>query len=168
MPEPEEKLIEEKLRIEKRLKSGAAWFYWIAGLSIINSIILLYGSEWGFIVGLGITQIIDAIGLAVAEEVGVAGKIIALVLDCLVAGIFVVFGVFAMKKYKWSFIVGMILYCLDGLLFLLVMDILSIGFHVFALFCIFGGFKAIDKLREFERPQSPESQLPSEFEVEQL
>ena len=39
------KAIEEKLKTERRFKSGANWFFWIAGLSIINSIILLAGGK---------------------------------------------------------------------------------------------------------------------------
>ena len=134
MEDQEKKLIEEKLKIEKQFQSGADWFFWIAGLSLINSIILLAGSEWGFIIGLGITQIIDAIGLLIAEEIGIAGKIISFIFDIIAAGIFVLFGVFARKRYKWAFITGMALYAIDGLIFLLVQDFLSIGFHIFALF----------------------------------
>ena len=158
MEDQEKKLIEEKLKVEKRFQSGADWFFWIAGLSLINSIILLAGSEWGFIVGLGVTRIVDSIGLVIAEEVGIAGKIIAFIFDVIVAGIFVLFGVFARRRHKWAFITGMILYALDGLIFLLVMDILSIGFHIFALFCIYGGFKALGKLSEVEDTPSIEAQ----------
>lgn len=151
MEEQERELLENRLRIENQLKAGANWFFWIAGLSIINSVALFLGSQWGFIIGLGITRFIDAIGLMIAEEVGGIGKIIALVLDVIVAGGFVLFGVFARKEYKWAFIIGMILYGLDGLLFLLVRDLLSMGFHVFALFCIYGGFKAIGGLEGLQR-----------------
>ena len=38
-----------------QLKSGASWFYWIAGLSLINSIAAVSGGSWRFILGLGIT-----------------------------------------------------------------------------------------------------------------
>ena len=62
MEEQEKDAIEGKLKIESKFKSGASWFFWIAGLSIINSIILLAGGQWNFIVGLGVTQIIDVIG----------------------------------------------------------------------------------------------------------
>ncbi|MHC4266212.1 MAG: hypothetical protein ACYSUK_09800 [Planctomycetota bacterium] len=140
--------IEEKIKLENQFKAGANWFFWIAGLSLVNSAVLLAGSNWGFVIGLGITQFIDAIGLAIAEEVGIAGKIIAFIFDIVAAGIFVLFGAFARKKHSWAFIVGMILYALDGLLFLLVMDILSIGFHVFALFCILNGLKSLQKLEQ--------------------
>ncbi len=150
MEEQEKKTIKENLKIENRFKSGANWFFWIAGLSLINSIILLAGGQWSFIVGLGITQIIDTIGLEIAKEAGIIGNIIASVFDVLAAGIFIVFGVFSRKRYSWAFIIGMILYALDGLLFLLVQDILSIGFHIFALCCIYGGFNANKLLKSIE------------------
>lgn len=121
-----------------QLKSGASWFYWIAGLSIINSIIALTGSGVGFILGLGITQFIDAF----AQSLEGSGKMVAIFLDVVAAGIFVLFGVFANKRHTWAFIVGMLLYALDGLLFLLVQDWLGLGFHAFALFCLFRGFQA--------------------------
>jgi len=42
----------------------------------------------------------------------------------------------------------MILYALDGLLFLLAKDVLSIGFHLFALYMIYKGLKAAEALRK--------------------
>lgn len=121
-----------------RLKSGASWFYWIAGLSLINSISAFSGSSWRFIVGLGVTQAFDGL----AGEFGSAGKAIVLLLDLLAAGIFILFGVFANKRHQWAFIVGMILFGLDGLIFLLVQDWLGVAFHVFVLYCLFRGLKA--------------------------
>jgi hypothetical protein len=44
----------------------------------------------------------------------------------------------------------MLLYFVDGLIFLLVQDWLSIGFHAFALFCIFGGYASMKKLAQLE------------------
>src|SRR4051794_33834386 len=41
--------------LEKQIKSGADWFFWIAGLSLVNSFVALSGKGWGFILGLGIT-----------------------------------------------------------------------------------------------------------------
>jgi hypothetical protein len=127
---------------EGQLKSNASWYYWIAGLSLINSIVAFSGSGGGFIVGLGVTQFIDAFGQGLEG----GGKIVVLLLDVVVAGIFVLFGVFAHKRHIWAFIVGMIFYALDGLLFLLVQDWLGVGFHAFVLFCLFRGFQACRKL----------------------
>ncbi|MBN1473282.1 MAG: hypothetical protein JW914_01575 [Syntrophaceae bacterium] len=145
--EEQEKQIEERLKLESAFKGGASWFFWIAGLSLINSVILLAGGQWSFIVGLGITQIIDSVGLAASGEAGNVGKIVAFIFDLMAAGVFVLFGVLARRGYGGAFIVGMIVYALDGLLFLLVKDLLSIGFHVFALFFIYGGYSAYKKLK---------------------
>ena len=55
---------------------------------------------------------------------------------------FVVFGIFANKRQHWAFIAGMILFGLDGMISLLIQDWLGLGFHAFALYCIFRGFAA--------------------------
>ncbi|MCC7383749.1 MAG: DUF4339 domain-containing protein [Deltaproteobacteria bacterium] len=128
--------------LEARLKSGASWFYWIAGLSLINSLVALSGSEWGFIFGLGITQIFDAL----AAEAGTAGKGVALVLDLAAAGALIFFGVFAHRRKRWAFFLGMALYALDSLIFLAVQDWLAVAFHAFALFGLFGGLRAAREL----------------------
>jgi hypothetical protein len=127
---------------EAQLKSGGSWFYWIAGLSLVNSIVALSGSEWGFIVGLGVTQIVDALG----QQLQGAGKAVVFILDLLAAGVLVLFGVFACRRHTWAFVVGMILYALDGLIFLIAQDWLGLGFHAFVLFCLFRGFKACREL----------------------
>jgi hypothetical protein len=129
--------------LEKQLKGGGSWFYWIAGLSLVNSVLALSGSETRFILGLGITQIFDAMGQGLASGAGLA---LAVILDVLAAVAFVFFGVFANKRHTWSFIVGMALYALDGLIYLIAQEWLGVGFHVFALFCLFRGFKACREL----------------------
>jgi hypothetical protein len=137
----------DRLTLESQLQSGAGWFIWIAGLSLVTSILWHVGSGMGFMFGLGITQVIDGFALAASEDVATPMiKVIALVLDVMVAGIFALFGVFAKKEQQWAFIVGMLLYVLDALIFLLVRDFLSLGVHAFALFCIFKGFKACREL----------------------
>ena len=144
-------LAEEKREAESRAHSGANWFFWIAGLSLINSVIQLMNGTWAFIVGLGITQLIDGLATQISTEGGSTPKIIALVLDVIVAGVFVFFGLLARNRQGWAFIVGMILYILDGLLFVWVQDWLSIAFHIFALYNIFQGFRANNRLNELER-----------------
>jgi hypothetical protein len=129
--------------LDKQMKAGASWFFWIAGLSLINSIATHTGSTFGFVLGLGVTQIIDTIG----QNFAPVGQAVALVLDALAAGLFVLFGGFARRGHAWAFIVGMILYGLDALFFALAQDWLAIGFHGFALFCLFRGFKACRFLR---------------------
>ena len=63
--------------LRAQMQSGARWFYWIAGLSLINSIAAVSGSNWSFLAGLGITQLISGFALGLAEDVGGAVNVIA-------------------------------------------------------------------------------------------
>src|SRR5438270_4545311 len=66
-------LLQQKLKAERQLRSGANWFYWIAGLSLLNTIIFMAGSDWHFVAGLGITQLIDAFANAPSVSMPLAG-----------------------------------------------------------------------------------------------
>jgi hypothetical protein len=126
------------------VSNGAKWFYWIAGLSLVNSLVVLFGGDFHFVVGLGITSVVDVL----AKQAGSAGTVLDIVINGFVAGIFVLFGAFALKAQKWAFLAGMALYALDGLLLLTVMDIFSVAFHAYALFAIYRGLAAVDQLQK--------------------
>jgi hypothetical protein len=136
----------QRYQLEERCRSGARWFYWIAALSLITSLIALSGNEWGFIVSLGVTQLVDAL----ANNAGGGAKIIALVFDLMAAGAFALVGYFASKRHAWLFVAGMVAYALDGLLFIIVQDWLAIAFHAFALYGIFGGYRACKTLQALD------------------
>ena len=130
--------------------SGARWFFWIAGLSLVNSVVFLAEGQWNFLAGLGLVQLISGIALGLSEELGGTVKIIAFVLDLGVAAAFVGLGYFAQKHYTLAFVVGLVIYALDGLIFLLVQDWLAIAFHVFVLYCLYRGMAANRKLKGVE------------------
>ena len=140
----------ELAELEKKHRGGASWFYWVAGLSVINSILLLTGQTWGFIFGLGITMVIDEIAIELAKELGNAVKIVAIVLDVIVAGVLVLFGVFATKRHLWAYIVGLVLYVIDGLIFLAAADIMGIIFHAIVLVLVIMGMRACYRLNQID------------------
>ncbi|MBN1397227.1 MAG: hypothetical protein JXA06_04260 [Bacteroidetes bacterium] len=138
-----------------QLKSGASWFYLIGGLSIVNSLVFVFGADLFFVIGLGFNYVVTAVVLAAgntteAGQIDIVLKLIIFVLNAAAAGVFLVFGYFANKKYAWAFITGAILYALDGLIFLAVGDYLSLIFHGIALFFIFKGYKASIDLKKME------------------
>jgi hypothetical protein len=128
----------DRQHLVSRMRSGGNWFYWIAALSLINSVSALTGSGFGFIVGLGITRILDE---------AVTGSAVALTLNIVIAGAFILLGVFANKAHLWAFIVGMAVYALDGVIFAMVGQWLAAGFHAFVLYGLFNGFRAARLLR---------------------
>lgn len=127
------------------IRSSGAWFFWIAGLSLVNSVILLAGGNWNFVVGLGVTQLIDAVAHQL-QDVGSAAVVVAAVLDLLAAAVFIALGLFTRRLLFWPFVVGMVLYALDGLLLFSFGDLLGTGFHVFVLLQLFSGAKAVRAL----------------------
>jgi hypothetical protein len=133
--------------------NGANWFYWIAGLSLINSVITLVGGQINFVLGLAATGIADQIAMLVAQktpEAAMVAKLIAfawaVVVALMVAGI----GKLAGRRYMAVYAIGMGLYLVDGLLFLVLASWLSAAFHVYALFMLARGFKAFRQLQAIE------------------
>lgn len=141
----------QKFRAEQLVKAGASWFLWIGLLSIVNSVIGLAGGGVHFIVGLGVTQIVDGL----AHQVGSSGLVLDIIVNGFVVGIFVLFWKFAGKGQSWAFIVGMVLYALDGLLLLMFKDIFSVAFHAYALFRIYTGMKILPVLHQLETAMAP-------------
>ena len=153
----------QQLYIEqlRRYKSGANWFYWIAGLSLVTSIITFGGGNWKFLISLGTTQVIDSIALVLSEEVGSASKIVALVLDVFLTAMFVVFGVLANKKYLWAYIAGMAAFVIDGVVSLMIQDLIGVIAHVVVLVFMVPGFLAGRKLAEVERERAAQAAAPA-------
>lgn len=141
--------------LRQQARGGSNWFYWIAGLSLVNSVvILLAGDDTYFVIGLGLTLIADTIAREVANQnVDIAQIVKAVVFgfDLIVALVIVAFGWVAGRGYRVVFGVGMFLYLLDGLLFVLAQDWFSVAFHAFALLCMWNGFRAYGQLNAVER-----------------
>jgi hypothetical protein len=129
------------------IKRGANWFDWIAALSVINSVISLANGNWHFVLGLGVTEVIDYL----AQRSGSSrGQVIGFVVTLAVAGFFWFMGRFAKQGQRWALILGMFLYTLDGGLLLLGQDWFSVAFHAYALFMLTKTFAAI---KQFEVAQ---------------
>lgn len=131
--------------------TGANWFYWVAGLSLVNSAIGLFGGGMYFVVGLAVTLIVDGIGAGVASEAPEASMVIKVVtvgFDLFVAAVLCGFGFLSRKRILPIFAIGMVLYLLDGLIFLAFQDWMSAAFHAFALYSMGNGFMAYRKLNQ--------------------
>jgi hypothetical protein len=126
------------------IKRGASWFDWIAALSVINSLIALSNSHLHFVLGLGITEVID---YAAQSSGSTQGRVIGFVVTLLVAGFFWLMGRLAKQGHRWALVLGIVLYLLDGGLLLLGQDWLSVAFHAYALFMLIRTFAAI---KQFE------------------
>lgn len=144
--------------LSDRFRSGANWFYWIAGLSLITSIIGLMGGSWRFFLSLGITQLIDGLAIYAADSFGGATKIIAIVLDIFITVMFAGFAYLANKRQLWAYVAGMVVFVLDGLLSLLIVDLLGIIVHAFVLVMMIRGYMAGRQMLALERTMAEAAQ----------
>jgi hypothetical protein len=151
----------------RRVKSGGNNFYWIAGLSVVNSLISAFGGGISFVIGLGITQIVDGIALLLAQEYpgnAILIKAMGLILSIGLSAVFVVFGYFAGKEKRWAFIVGMVFYSLDALILLAFKDWIAVLFHLFFLWSLWGGVQALNQLQKVSMPKiAPLSDFPKDI-----
>lgn len=145
---PNEQDEHERKALFSKIKGGAYWFYLIAALSVVNSLIVLYQGGWKFAVGLGVTSYADFLSLGwvlagYPSFVGYFGFIVTIVFSVL----FIAIGYSASKGKVSPFTLGIAIYSLDGALCYVVGSWVSVGFHIFALFFILRGFVASLKLR---------------------
>jgi hypothetical protein len=136
-------------QLTRAMKGGANTFYWIAALSVINSLLTIFGAGRYFVIGLGSTLFVDAVAKTVSDQLGgsilvlIVGFVISLIINLIVAA----FGAFAGDGKKWAFIVGMALYGVDALIMLAFTELLGFAFHLYFLWAIWRGLSALGKLQ---------------------
>lgn len=134
-------------RLLLALKGPASWFLMIAGLSMVNSVLAISGASVRFIFGLGLSQIVDVL----AHQAGATVYVLDLIINGMIAGVFVLFWNFARKGQKWAWYLAMALYAVDGLVLLLFKDYLAIAFHAYALFRMSSGLKLLPLIERLDQ-----------------
>jgi hypothetical protein len=138
----------EMQSLRPQIDSGASWFYWIAGLSLVNAISAAFGSNWGFVIGLGFSQILSGLSGA-GDSAGDGGAGLSVSLRVIFWGLNLAFiagiayiGWQARRPSTVLFVIGFAIFALDTLLFVFAQDWVGIGFHALALYFIWKGFSA--------------------------
>jgi len=139
-----------RFQLLQRRLSGGAWFYWIGGASILNSVLNAAGSQWGLVVGLGVTYLIDGVAQGLSETVRT--PIYAFVIDLAIASGFLLIGRAARRGNLGWYAVGIGLYLLDALVFVLGPDLLGIAVHAIGIYGLVSGWRATRSLRQLEAP----------------
>ena len=132
--------VEELAQRLPGFQSGARWFWWIAGLSAVNVACDLAHANVNFVLGLAFTLI--ALGMF-AANIGAA-----LVVDVLFIGGFWFIGQQAQKGRTWAFAAGVVVYLLDGLIYLKYQDWMPVAFHALALFYIGMAFMSLQEAKK--------------------
>ena len=132
--------VEELAQRLPGFQSGARWFWWIAGLSAVNVACDLAHAQINFVLGLAFTLLAHGF---FAANIGAA-----LVVDALFIGGFWFIGQQAQKGRTWAFALGVVVYVLDGLIYLKYEDWMPVAFHALALFYIGKAFLSLQEARK--------------------
>jgi hypothetical protein len=120
------------------MRMGANWFFWIAILSVISSLLVWYYDFANHLVNLGINEYFAHKG-----DTGTnSGPMFALAMSFVFGAILAMFGYFARKGNDVIFILGAFLYFVDAIVLLGYREFFAFSFHIFALYFIFKGLLA--------------------------
>ena len=149
-PDIEAQKTPEMVKWIQHIGSGTGWLFLIAALSAVNSIIAVFGGELVFVVGLGITQVIDSLGFLIAAEaqnLSTLIKLVALALSLVPSIILGLFGFFGRKGQGWAFTAAAIVYGIDAVLVTVFGDFAGALFHLLGLFYIIRGAVAASRIK---------------------
>ena len=134
-----------------RMRRGAGWFLTIALLSGINSVLQIVDAKIRFIFGLGITQVVDAVGKGAGQN----GMFITIAVDGVFLLMLVLCWRWAKAGSQGAFLGGMIAYALDGVLLLFFSMWLDAAVHAYALYMMWQGFAAVRELGQMQQAMQP-------------
>jgi hypothetical protein len=121
-----------KLVLRQAQINAANYFFWIAALSVVNTVLILSNAKFTFAFSLGIVDLVSY---------GSPDKTIAIVFTAVMAAIFAGLGLAARTGNAAVFITGMTLYALDAILLIFLQDWIGIAVHAYILFRLFQGVK---------------------------
>lgn len=123
---------------------GADWFFWLAVLSIINTLLVYFYRIPNTPVALGLTQWVDGTHGGITSTMTPS----AFITNILIAAALAMFGLLARRGSDLAFVVGIFLYVIDAFLSIGVRDFWGFGVHLIALFFLGKGLLASRHIRE--------------------
>ncbi len=134
-------------QVRERITRGANWILWIVGISVVNTVMILFGSDSFFNLGLGATFIVDLLFKHVIQDSENHARLILqgmnIGIDGVVYAIFLGLWHLTVRRFaKWGLITAMILFTLDSLIFVGVGEWIPVAIHAVALFSMSGALIA--------------------------
>ena len=142
-----------RAQFTQQAKNGARNFYWIAGLSFLNSIITAFGGEFYLVMGLASTLFVDYFAVGLAQEMPemtILFKVIAVVVSLVISGVLGFLGFLAGKGRRWAYVSGLIFYAIDTVIMFALQEWRGLLIHLFFLWALFTGLRALNQLQKLE------------------
>lgn len=136
------------LALKARAASAAGLFLLIVGLSVVNTLLAVLHIPLGMAFGLGLTQILDALGSHNGFHP------LYFVLELIPLGFFALMALLARKYWVWL-IVGMVFYLIDGAIAVWAQLWIDSLVHGYVLFRLYQGVAAALAARNLETMAQP-------------
>jgi hypothetical protein len=143
--------------LESHVKSSASWFYWIAALTMIGVVVELCGTDFSFILSLCVPTVFAAV--AHDSHWSATGNAIVIVSSLIVCGVFAWIGLRAGKGSRAAFMIGMVFYGIDTLIYLGFKQWLGAIGHAYALYRLSIGFGLAGTLAAARKAPAPAPDL---------
>ena len=140
-----------------QMKAGANWFFWIAGLALINPLSSIIDANLSLPFGLGVPQLVGAASSLLIEPLPEWLALLrgsALLVNLLILAGLGFFGWAGREGKGWAFAVGMGVYFADAMICMLVGDWLAVTFHAIALYGLGRGYQAYRQLYKVQSKQA--------------
>jgi len=136
---------------QKALRNTANWFLWIAIFSILNTISIIFRSNFHFSIGLGINDFIVGVAYGFQQAAGTDIMMFAIILSFLVSAFFLWIWTESKKKNQKIYLMGTIIYGIDTLMSILSILVASstnwwwfgIALRLFILWMLYMGYKTL-------------------------
>jgi hypothetical protein len=141
----------EQVALVQKQKNSAGWIFAIVLFTVVNSVLMWLQTNFSFLIGLGLTQIIDGVAFLFGVDYPANATLfmgIAVALNSAIVGLFVFLGIMARRRHAWAFIVTIVLYSLDLIFLVLLQEWFGAALHLYALFNLWGGFQATRTLNK--------------------
>lgn len=145
--------------------NSAGWLTTICVLSLLNSGAAWFELEFSFFFGLGATQFVDGIGIALAADhpaYALPLRAVTGLISVSFSLLFLLFGSQTKKRREWALLCAILIWTGDSGLMALAEDGLGVAFHAWALYVLCRGYMALR--RELARERTRRDTPPQDAE----
>lgn len=149
MPEEERKRCSSLMASSRAVGSAVNWLYWVAGITVVNALLPLFGHKAGLSLGLGITRVAEGIFI----WMGITHPAFTVIAAVLSAAFIVALGYMG-KRNPWALGVAVALLALDTTLFFVVGGFSKIGifFRLWVIGALINGLMSLQRLKAAATP----------------
>ncbi len=139
-----ETVIREQRRLQLTLKSGANWFFWIALLSLADTLLLARLVHWRPLFRLAAPRLVHLL----LSRNGSISHIPAIAVELVAAAALAAIALAARRGITAAFFLGAFAYGVDTVLLLGAGEWLPVLFHLIALYAVLRGMRALWRLTQ--------------------